>query len=145
MASGDAPAIQAQLVSGEVFNLEQAQKKGPVLIYFWGSWCAICTIVSPAVDALASDASANNYTVLSIAMSSGNHNQILQYQKDNGYHFKTLNDNEGAYSQQWGVKVTPSIFIVNQQGAISYVSTGITSQWGLRIRLWLAEIAGQLS
>jgi len=84
------------------------------------------------------EAPSNQYTVLSVALSSGNDAKISQYQTKHGYQFETLNDDSGHYSQQWGVKVTPSIFIVNPQGEISYVSTGVTSQWGMRIRLWLA-------
>lgn len=138
MASGIAPDIQAPLISGTAFELKQAQRKGPVLIYFWGTWCSICRAVSPAVDAIAKETSANNYTILSVALSSGSDTTISQYQTKHGYEFETLNDDNGHYSQQWGVKVTPSIFIVNPQGEISYVSTGVTSQWGMQIRLWLA-------
>ena len=140
MVSGIAPDIQAPLVSGKSFNLDEARSEGPVLIYFWGSWCPVCLVVSPAVDSIAQDALSNKHNVLSIALTSGNDADITKYQNEHAYTFETLNDNDGRYSQQWGVLVTPSIFIINQQGEVTYVSTGVTSEWGMRIRLWLARM-----
>ena len=140
MVSGVAPEIQAQLVSGKFFNLDEARNNGPVLIYFWGSWCSVCKVVSPAVDSIAKDALSHNHKVLSVALTSGNDAEITRYQNEHAYTFETLNDNNGHYSQQWGVSVTPSIFIINQQGEVTYVSTGVTTEWGMRIRLWLAQM-----
>jgi thiol-disulfide isomerase/thioredoxin len=106
------------------------------LVYFWGSWCPVCKTTSPSISTLATD---NDYQVVSIALSSGTDNEIENYMREHSYQFKVVNDDSGDISESWGVVVTPSIFIVNQEGKISYTSTGITSLWGMRLRLWLAS------
>jgi thiol-disulfide isomerase/thioredoxin len=117
---------------------------GPTLVYFWGSWCPVCKTTSPFVSTLAhenslaqEDAGAQ---IISIALSSGSDNEINDYLQEHGYQFDTLNDDNGQVSKQWGVAVTPSIFIINAKGEIRYTSTGMTSLWGMKLRLWLASL-----
>lgn len=107
---------------------------GPSLVYFWGSWCPICQTTSPSVSTLAEE---NEYQIISIALSSGSDRDIQSYQQEHEYTFKTINDNNGQISQQWGVEVTPSFFIINKEGEITSTSTGMTSLWGMKFRLWL--------
>jgi thiol-disulfide isomerase/thioredoxin len=125
MIKGPAPAIA---------GIDYSEKS--TLVYFWGSWCAVCKTTSPFVSSLATD---KDYQVISVALSSGTDNEIENYLRKNNYQFDVVNDNSGDISESWGVAVTPSIFIINQEGKISYTSTGITSLWGMRLRLWLAS------
>ena len=108
----------------------------PTLVYFWGSWCPVCKTTSPFVSSLATEA---DYNIISVALSSGSDNEIERYLKKHNYQFKAINDDDGQISESWGVAVTPSIFIINQAGEISHTSTGMTSLWGMRLRLWLAS------
>ncbi|CAH0992898.1 Thiol-disulfide oxidoreductase ResA [Sinobacterium norvegicum] len=137
MVSGMAPEINVATIAGERFNLSEQLSKGPVLVYFWGSWCPICNVVSPAVDTIADD-----YQVVTMALSSGDNAEVNQHLARQGYDFLTINDEHGLYAKQWGVTVTPSIFIINQSGEVNQVTSGITSSWGMRVRLWLAGLSG---
>ena len=129
-----APALEAQLISGEFVELNKMIKESPVLIYFWGSWCPMCSYTSSTVTELSKE-----YSVISIALSSGSEKEVLSYLKENKYHFPVINDPDGIISQKWGVFATPTFFIVNHNGEISSVTTGISSTWGLKIRLWFAS------
>ena len=129
-----APALEAQLISGEFVELNKMTKESPVLIYFWGSWCPMCSYTSSTVTELSKE-----YSVISIALSSGSEKEVLSYLKENKYHFPVINDPDGIISQKWGVFATPTFFIVNRNGKISSVTTGISSTWGLKIRLWFAS------
>jgi hypothetical protein len=94
-------------------------------------------VVSPAVDAIADD-----HQVITLALSSGDNDEVTQYLNKHGYDLLTINDDHGLYAKQWGVAVTPSIFIINQSGKVSQVTSGITSSWGMRVRLWMAGLTG---
>jgi len=127
------PELKAQLVSGELVDLKKMADKSPVLVYFWGSWCPMCSYTSTAVTKLSKD-----YPVLTIALSSGDDLEVEQYLLENGYKFPVINDADGIISNVWGVVATPTFFIINRQGKISFITTGISSLWGLKFRLWLA-------
>lgn len=136
MTKGEAPqlVLNYQDDNSQEFNNGTAidYSKGPTLIYFWGSWCPVCKTTSPSVSTLAEE---GNYQIVSVALSSGSNADIQTYQNEHNYHFKTINDNDGSISKQWGVEVTPSIFYINTDGQISAISTGMTSLWGMRFKL----------
>ncbi|HCM04561.1 MAG TPA: protein disulfide oxidoreductase [Oceanospirillales bacterium] len=111
--------------------------KKTTLVYFWGSWCPICKTTSPFVSTLAKE---KDYNIISVALSSGSDDEIATYQQGNDYQFNTINDDNGEISRTWGVNVTPSIYIVDTEGMITHTSTGMTSLWGMRLRLWWASI-----
>lgn len=134
MASGTAPALVMNTVKGDPYDLRAELRQGPLLVYFWGSWCGICSLTSPAVSDIAEH---NN--VLTIALKSGDNVEVQQYLKQHGYQFNTVNDEFGLISQQWGVSVTPSLFYLNTEGEITQVSSGFSSEWGMRFKLWLAR------
>jgi len=132
MASGKAPELIAQSVLGEDINLIAMSQEKPVMVYFWATWCAVCSGVSPSVD-LVSD----NYQVVTVALTSGEPKRIKQYLKAKEYNFTVINDPKGEVSRTWGVSVTPTIFVIDK-GEITSVTTGFTSPFGMWLRLWLS-------
>ncbi len=129
-----APPLVAQLLSKDSVNLNHMLKESPVLIYFWGSWCPLCSYTSSTVTELSKE-----YPVITIALSSGDPKEVQQYLDKNHYDFPVINDPDGVISQQWSVFATPTFFIVNRNGEISSVSTGVSSEWGLKLKLWWAS------
>jgi peroxiredoxin len=128
---------QRDMNTGQAPSLSSIDySKGPTLVYFWGSWCPICRTTSPFVSSVAH---ANEFNVMSIALSSGSDEEIDRYLKKHHYRFETLNDDNGQISKVWGVAVTPSMFIIDTQGEIRFTTTGMTSLWGMKLRLWLAS------
>ncbi len=122
-------------LEGQSFSLAERSQQAPVVLYFWGTWCPICSLTSPNMQKLV-DA---GIPVISVAMQSGDEAEVRQYLADNGYTFETVNDPRGAISGQWRVKVTPTVVIV-YQGQMKTSVTGYTSYWGLRARLWLERL-----
>jgi len=129
-----APVLDGQLISGESVQLSHLIQDAPVLIYFWAIWCPKCAYTSATITELSGE-----YQVLTIALSSGSEQQVLSYLQKNKYHFPVMNDPDAIISQKWAVFATPSIFIINRYGEISSVTTGVSSAWGLKFRLWLAS------
>jgi peroxiredoxin len=104
----------------------------------------VCKTTSPAITNLAqenADGSADKaYNIISVALSSGSDEEINAYLTQQEYQFDAINDDNGQISKAWGVAVTPSLFIIDSSGDISFKSTGITSLWGMKVRLWLASL-----
>lgn len=130
----EAPILTQTTIGKSEFDLQNQLKKGPVILYFWGDWCPICRVTSPAINALASE-----HQVMTVALSSGTEAQVSDYLIKEDYHFATINDPNGVISRRWGVSVTPTIIIINSDNSISSVITGITSKWSILLRLWFSH------
>lgn len=120
-------------LEGETIDLDSLSAEGPVLVYFWATWCGVCKLVSPTVDWLADD-----YTVISVALTSGDSRRVARYMTAKGYHFPVVNDPRGELARAWGISATPSIAVI-RNGEISSFTVGITTPPGLLARLWWAS------
>ncbi|WP_238152137.1 protein disulfide oxidoreductase [Microbulbifer sp. A4B17] len=129
-----APQLEGQSLDGIFIDLKQMYPQGPVLIYFWATWCPYCRIVSPAVAELSQE-----YQVIGIAMQSGSKEVVAEYMRNHDIAFPSLNDPQGILTAQWGVKVTPTLLIVGTDGKIAWVTTGATSKLGLQLRLKMTK------
>jgi peroxiredoxin len=130
---GAAPPLNAPLMNGGHFSLEQRAQK-PLLVYFWATWCPVCGLTSGHVDALAQE-----HEVISIAMRSGGAADVSQHLTKKGLAFPVIMDPEGETAKAWGVKGVPTFFVVDAENQIRYVSVGYTSKPGLIARMWLAD------
>ena len=132
----DARAIaDATLVTtdGQLIDLHNDPR--PTVLYVWADWCLYCRHTSPAIDRL----QRNGNRVVSVAMQSGDDAAVHAYLQQHGWHFPVVNDPDGEISQRFDVRVTPTIAIV-ASGRMRLATSGWTSYWGLRTRLWFAHL-----
>lgn len=122
---------QKTLEQGEV-DLVQLSYQRPVLLYFWATWCAPCKTVTPSVEWLA-----KNYSVYTIAMNSGNDQELKAHLKQADIHFPVINDPYSRLGSSIGVGATPTVIILHQ-GRVSSATMGISTPIGLWLRLVLA-------
>ena len=130
------PQLQLTDYQGQAVDLASLSADKPTLIYFWGTWCPICSVTSPTVNKLAV---ANNYPVVTVAIKSGSDQDLQAYLSENNYSFATINDVEGNIFDDWQGQVTPS-YVILKDGEMSQGLTGIQPLWSLKLRLWLSSI-----
>jgi peroxiredoxin len=134
MASGEAPPLTAMTLSGRPLDLADLRGQ-PVLVHFWATWCPVCRLGNGAIDAIARD-----HRVVTVALQSGDPAEIREYMATEGLSFEVLPDPTGAVASQWGVPGVPATFILDPAGRIAFSTPGISSEWGLRARLWAADL-----
>lgn len=134
-----APQLPADLaqqpltsLQGEV-NLAALSQDRPVLVYVWATWCGVCKLTTPTVAALSQQGS----QVVSVALRSGDDRRVATWLEKKGLQGVAVNDENGAVSQRWDINVTPT-FIVLERGKVVSTTTGWSSAWGLKLRLWWA-------
>lgn len=132
IVSGKAPALIATSVQGKKVDLIAMSQNKPVLVYFWATWCSVCSTVSPSIDFVS-----DHMQVVTVALNSGNNKLAQQYLSAKGYDFTVLNDPKGLIGRQWGISLTPTIMVINK-GIISSVTTGFTSPFGMWARVLLS-------
>lgn len=134
MPKSKAPLLVADSIQGDTLDLQKMADEGPVLLYFWATWCPYCRKTSPMVSKLA-----YRYKVIAIALQSGSDKQVLEYQRKHRLKFSTINDPDGGLSSYWGVRGTPTMVIVNSDGEVAWVTSGVTSKLGLQTGLQLTD------
>lgn len=129
LVSGKAPQLTAVSLQGEAVDLFAMSQEQPVLVYFWATWCSVCSTVSPSVNFVSDGAQ-----VVTVALSSGADERVQRYLGAKDYDFTVINDEKGLISREWGISVTPTLFVIDK-GEISSVTTGFTSPFGMWARL----------
>lgn len=133
LAQGIAPSLQGTLIDGQTVNLHSLQGK-PVLVYFWATWCPVCKMQNGSVDSISED-----HTVVTVAMNSGSDLEIEAFLEEKQLDFPVIADDSGVITERFGVSGVPTSFILDSDGSIAFTEVGYTTEWGLRLRLWMAS------
>ena len=123
-------ATSMQGIDGSVHDIAALSQDRPLLIYVWATWCSICRYTTPAEE---------GGNVVSIAMRSGDDAKLARWVEKKQLKMPVINDENGALSQQWQVSVTPTLVLVSKGNVVS-TTTGWTSYWGLKVRMWWAGL-----
>lgn len=137
--SGPAPALAAQSIAGQPFDLAawRARHPGqPALIYFWAEWCTICKTTAGTVENVARD-----WPTVTLAIQSGESAAVASIVQQRGYTWPiTLADPKAEHFRHYGFQGVPAMAVIDPAGNIRFVSQGYTSEIGLRLRLWWAGL-----
>lgn len=123
-----------QTMAGVPVTLAELSRNRTVAVYFWGSWCGVCRHTSPVFECLYQ----NGVPVLGVALQSGSADEVSAYMQSRDLSFDNVNDPSGQIAGQWQIKVTPTIVMV-KDGKMVHHTTGLSSYWGLRSRIWLID------
>ncbi|WP_219615054.1 protein disulfide oxidoreductase, partial [Aeromonas salmonicida] len=129
------PLPTLTLQDGTTADLQAMSRDKPLLVYYWASWCAVCRFTTPTVEQLWQDGE----NVLTVALRSGNTQQLSKGMGKKGLTFPTHNDERGDLAARWQVSVTPSFLIV-KGGKVVSTTTGWSSGLGLKLRLAWASL-----
>lgn len=121
-------------LDGETVDLIAMSEERPLLVYVWATWCGVCRYTTPSVAALVADGG----NVMSVALRSGDNATLETWMRKKKAAMPTVNDASGELARQWDVQVTPTLVVISH-GEVTSITTGWTSSWGMRLRLWLAS------
>lgn len=129
---GMAPAVAGVTLDGRPVSLAQWRGR-PVLVHFWATWCPVCRLEQGSIQDIA-----RGHAIITVATQSGDAAKVRAWLRDQGLRMPVLLDEDGSMATAWGARGVPASFIVDGRGRIRFVEFGYTTEWGLRLRLWLA-------
>lgn len=134
LPSGQAPDFQAVLMDGKLVNIKDYRGE-PLLLHFWASWCKFCKLSENSITNIDKD-----WQVLSVAFQSGDKDAVSQHMKQRNIEsWAVVSDQDGRLAELFGVRAVPASYIIDGKGEIRVKEVGITTTWGLRVRLWYAK------
>jgi len=133
LESNALPQIEEELLDSTLFTNKDIEGK-PIIIHFWGIWCPTCKLEAENIQSVS-----EKYTVLTIAVQSGDDKKVEAYMRGNGLDFKVLNDINGTWAKKFKVKAYPTTFIYDGEGELRFTEVGYTTTAGLLARLKMVE------
>ena len=133
LESNALPQIEVKLLDGSAFSSKAIEGK-PIIIHFWATWCPTCRLEATNIQSVS-----EKYTVLTIAVQSGDDRKVEAYIKENGLDFEVLNDIDGAWAKKFKVEAFPTTFIYDGKGELKFTEVGYTTTAGLLTRLKMVE------
>ena len=131
-----AAAFQLPLASGSGnFNLEQQRGK-PVLMEVFASWCGACEHAAPMVDEVYRDAANSGVVFVGVSVD-GDLHAARRVQESWPISYPVAVD-DGQVQRAYGVSLLPTFVLIDKDGTVKRVSSGVPSRRTLS--RWLAEL-----
>jgi peroxiredoxin len=124
---GVVPPLEGPLLHGDSFSLHDRGQK-PLLVYFWATWCPVCSATSDHVQKLSEE-----HAVVTVAMQSGSAAEVSRFLADKELDFPVVLDPEGEISRSWRVDGVPTLYFLDAENRIRHVSVGFTAH----LPMWL--------
>ena len=116
-----APDWQLKTQSGKSISLSEYHGK-PVILHFWATWCPYCKKLQPKLVELQQQHKESGIEIIAISFNEDDDVLPQDEIKAGGYDFITAVNGEPVV-QLYGVRGTPTTFIINRQGKAVYKST----------------------
>ena len=124
---------RASSLRQEIAALQQRHPGRNIGLYIWAEWCPICSTIRGTVDGVAQD-----HALITVAMQSGPPDQVARHLRAKGLAWHTLVDPASEIPKALGFTGVPAFAVITPQGLLRWPTLGLSSGWGLRLRLWMA-------
>ena len=122
-----APDFELRSVDGGSFKLS-ALRGQPVVLNFWGTWCAPCKVEIPWLVELDQTYSSQGLKIVGIAMESGRPEEISKFAQEHGMKYRVVLGDPGTANEYGGVRFMPQSFFIGKDGRIAKATTGLTDK-----------------
>lgn len=136
--TGDAaPALDLPIAAGEGARegdrVSLAGLRGRVVVLdFWASWCQPCRRSIPILNDLEAELAGQPVTFLGVNVEQLGPRRLQQVHTDLGAQFPTVQDLTGEVKARYGVSVLPTLVVLDGEGVVRHVGTGVPNADSLR-------------
>ena len=109
-----APQTALRPLGGGVPRIPTGTVRGPILVNFFGSWCAPCAEEAPALMALKSE----GVTIVGVAYKDQDPNTQTYLRTYGDPYQAILTDPTGRAGVEWGISGVPETFAIDASGRI---------------------------
>ncbi|HWZ44280.1 MAG TPA: TlpA disulfide reductase family protein [Candidatus Saccharimonadales bacterium] len=120
-----APQIRLKALDGQEFSLDEAGKKGPVVLAFFKVSCPVCQLAFPFLERIYKAYGASGKFTL-VGVSQDNSKDTQAFNRQFGVSFPVLLDDPGKFPASNAYRLTnvPSMFLISSAGEVELSSVG---------------------
>ena len=120
-----APQFRTRTVTGDVVDLGERLRHGPVLLDFWATWCRPCLESIPGIEALHERHAARGLGVLGISIDGPrNFSKVRPFAARLGVRYPIVLDEDSRLQELFQVRTVPTAILIDTSGAIAFVAQG---------------------
>lgn len=117
------PEFKVRTLDGKPFALPRTDTNKS-LLFFWTTTCGPCTVEMKRIEASIRDGKLSADRIDAIHVG-GSAPEIEAHMFKNGYTFRTYFDPDGSASDQIGISMTPTLFLLSEDRRIVWASSGV--------------------
>lgn len=118
----EAPPIELRTIAGQSLALSDLKGK-VVIVNFWASWCEPCIEEMPSMQRLREKLAGENFEILAVNYQEGEP-RIRAFLARAPVTFPIVRDTDGGVARAWKVRIFPSSFVLDPDGAVRYTLVG---------------------
>lgn len=133
--------LEEQSLNGSVEVLDLAGNRQeirygehPMLLVFWATWCGPCKLELNRINRLIKQGELGPALKVISVVYDEKPELVQMTAQDRGYQFPVVLDHKGLLTQNFKVHGTPTLVLLNAQGGVEWVSTGVSASLELRLK-----------
>ena len=127
-----APAFSLRSLEGSEISLgDIAGKK--VVIYFFAPWCTVCNYASHNIVALREARTDDELAILAVGLGWESEDDLRRFAADHELNVPVLAGTD-VVQRDYNITSFPTVYIIDEDGAVSDAVVGYTTELGLRLR-----------
>ena len=119
--------FELRAVDGSGFKLSPLRGQ-PVVVNFWGTWCAPCKVEISWLVELEQTYSSQGVKIVGVAMESGSPDEITRFAQERSMKYLIVLGNSATADEYGGVRFMPQSFFIGRDGRIVKETTGLTDK-----------------
>ena len=115
-----APEFEAEAMGTRAVGVPGDYLTRVVVVDFWASWCAACTVSMPALDALFREHQADGVMVIGVSVDESTRAAVRMAQLTRTT-FPVVMDPDRRIANEYGVSQVPLTFVIDGNGTVRWV------------------------
>ncbi len=139
-----APSFSVRAFSGQKVDLDDLRGQ-VVLVNFWATWCPPCRLEMPGFESVYEDYRGRGFTVVGLSSDVGGDGPVRSFVSQHGITYPVAMASDGLRRRYGGVDMLPQSFLLDRQGRVRKMVSGVFSEAVLRrsVDELLSEKEGQ--